>query len=106
MAKVNGRTITLAEIVKHIDTRHFKGFQNLVSLPAGQFELRSPRLPDWTRQYADVTALRIWARIQQAVIRQSAEDPRVRELALELWDLARRSPSPAATKTRLVAKVV
>ncbi len=62
MAKVNGRNITLSEIVKHIDTRHFKGFENLVSLPAGQFELRTPRLPDWTRQYADVVALRTEAR--------------------------------------------
>jgi PPIC-type PPIASE domain len=62
MATVDERNITLGDIVKHIDTRHFKGFENYVSTKVGQFEVRSPLMAGWVRQFADITALRAEAR--------------------------------------------
>lgn len=62
MATVNGRKITLGDIIDHIDDRHFTGFKTLLSIRSGQLELRIPRMADWVRQYADLLALRAEAR--------------------------------------------
>lgn len=74
MAVVNGRNVTLEDIVTHIDTRHYPGFRHLVSEKFGQLELRIPRMADWVRQYADILALRAETRrlgIKEAVIKQN-----------------------------------
>ena len=62
MASVNGRSIELEEIVQHIDSRHFPGFTALISGRAGQAEVRSIRMADWTRQFADLACLQAEAR--------------------------------------------
>ena len=62
LATVNGRSIELEELVQHIDSRHFPGFVTLVSGRAGQAEVRSVRMTDWIRQFADLACLQAEAR--------------------------------------------
>jgi parvulin-like peptidyl-prolyl isomerase len=62
MATVDGRNITLDDIVLHIDATHFKGLADYLSTTVGQFEVRSPLMATWARQYADIVALRTEAR--------------------------------------------
>ncbi|MCA8955821.1 MAG: peptidylprolyl isomerase [Planctomycetes bacterium] len=62
VATVNDRKILLREIIEHIDRNHFPDFEKLSRTPAGQIELRTPRMADWVRHFADLTALRTEAR--------------------------------------------
>lgn len=62
IAKVDGREITLEEMVRHIEERHRPGFRQFLSSPAGNLYFRSPTIATWVRQYADVVALKSEAR--------------------------------------------
>ncbi|MCK5941900.1 MAG: peptidylprolyl isomerase, partial [Planctomycetes bacterium] len=59
IAVVGGKTLTLGELIRHLDTRHYPGFERLVrELPTFQGYLQSDLMPAWVRQFADLEALR------------------------------------------------
>lgn len=59
IAVVGNKTITLGELVRHIDARHYPGFEALVrEQPSFQRYLQSDLMAPWVRQYADLEALR------------------------------------------------
>ena len=59
IAVVGNKTITLAELIRHIDARHYPGFEGLVrNQPSFQRYLQSDLMAPWVRQYADIEALR------------------------------------------------
>lgn len=75
VASVDGRSITLDEVIQHIDSQHSNGFADYATTKVGQFEIRSPLLATWIRQFADLTALRREAEargITEITIRQEA----------------------------------
>ncbi|MFK7740873.1 MAG: peptidylprolyl isomerase [Planctomycetota bacterium] len=62
IAVVGSQTLTLEDLLAHIETRHYPDFRKLVrSAPAFQRYLRSDLMAPWVRQFADLQAL------QQAV---------------------------------------
>jgi hypothetical protein len=59
IAIVGGKTLTLGELVDHIDARHNAGFREaLVKLPTVQAMLQSDLIAPWVRHFADLEALR------------------------------------------------
>jgi parvulin-like peptidyl-prolyl isomerase len=59
IAVVGSRTITLGELVQHIDARHYPGFERLLrKQPTFQRYLQSDLMAPWVRQFADLEALR------------------------------------------------
>lgn len=59
IAVVGSRTLTLGELVDHIDSRHFPGFKAaLPARPEMQRVLQSDLIAAWVRQFADMEALR------------------------------------------------
>lgn len=59
IAVVGSRTLTLGELVDHIDTRHYPGFkQALPARPEIQRMLQSDLVAPWVRHFADLEALR------------------------------------------------
>lgn len=59
VAIVGSRTITLGDLVDHIDTRHYPGFKAaLATQPHVQRYLQSDLIAPWVRYYADLEALR------------------------------------------------
>lgn len=59
IAVVGSKTLTLGELVEHIDTRHYPGFKKLLETqPTVQAYLRSDLIAPWVRQFADMEALR------------------------------------------------
>lgn len=59
IAVVGSRTLTLRELVEHLDTRHHPGFEELLrTQPTVQAMLQSDLLAPWVRHFADLEALR------------------------------------------------
>ncbi|MFT4514607.1 MAG: hypothetical protein ACI89X_000701 [Planctomycetota bacterium] len=59
IAVVGTKTLTLGDLVHHIDARHYPNFANLVEKePSFQRYLQSDLIAPWVRQYADMEALR------------------------------------------------
>lgn len=59
IAQVGDRTLTLADLVDHIDAVHYPGFRNaLGKAPEIERMLRSDLIAPWVRQFADLEALR------------------------------------------------
>ena len=59
IAVVGSKTITLGELIRHIDARHYPGFEQLVrKQPSFQRYLQSDLMAPWVRQFADLEALR------------------------------------------------
>src|SRR5688572_10709753 len=58
VAIVANRSITLGELVDHIDSKHFPGFRDAMPRPEIQRMLQSDLIAPWVRQFADVQALR------------------------------------------------
>jgi hypothetical protein len=70
VALVDGLPITLGDLVRHIDERHYPGFRQFLSgaddkgTPDGDRILKSDLLAPWVRQLADVTALKAEAKVR------------------------------------------
>ncbi|HLU38673.1 MAG TPA: peptidylprolyl isomerase, partial [Planctomycetota bacterium] len=65
VASVDGRELTLGDLVRHMTERHAPEFDAFLSTPAGNLYFQE-RLPaDWVRQFADVVALRAEARYRE-----------------------------------------
>lgn len=64
VARVDGRDLTMADVVEHIDSRHAPGFGNYLETDAGVLYFRAPYRfgADWVRQYADIAALQAEAK--------------------------------------------
>jgi hypothetical protein len=59
VAVVGKKTLTLGNLVDHIDARHYPGFKNLVeNEPSFQRYLQSDLIAPWVRQFADMEAIR------------------------------------------------
>lgn len=59
IAVVGGRTLTLGELVDHIDARHYPGFRDgLSERPEFKRYLQSDLIAPWVRQFADLEAVR------------------------------------------------
>jgi hypothetical protein len=60
IARVDGRELTLEDLVQHLDRRHAPGFAAYLATPAGNLYFQPPHRfgADWVRQLADITALR------------------------------------------------
>ena len=59
IAVVGGKTLTLGELIQHIDARHYPGFEQLVRRqPTFQRYLQSDLMAPWVRQFADLEAVR------------------------------------------------
>lgn len=59
VAVVGAHTITLGELVEHLDARHYPGFgKALDSMPGMRAYLQSDLIAPWVRQFADLDALR------------------------------------------------
>ena len=59
IAVVGDKTITLRELVQHIDARHYPGFEQLLrKQPTFQRYLQSDLMAPWVRQFADLEAIR------------------------------------------------
>jgi len=59
VAVVGSKTLTLGELIAHIDARHYPGFEELVrKQPTFQRYLQSDLMAPWVRQFADIEALR------------------------------------------------
>ena len=59
IAVVGNKTITLGELIAHIDARHYPGFEALVrKQPTFQRYLQSDLMAPWVRQFADLEAVR------------------------------------------------
>lgn len=59
IAVVGNRTLTLGDLVAHLDGRHHPGFaQALASTPTVEAMLRSDLMAPWVRHFADLEALR------------------------------------------------
>jgi len=85
VAVVGNKTITLGEVLEHIEARHYPGFRKMLTkMPTMQAYLRSDLIAPWVRHYADMEALRQVAgdkyvdpveleKAQAAVLKQSFE---------------------------------
>ena len=62
IAKVNGGEITLEDLARHIEERHFPGFRQFLATNNGNEYFQGPVMATWVRQYADIVALRSEAR--------------------------------------------
>ena len=59
IAVVGSTTLTLGQLVDHIDARHYPGFKKLVETqPAYQRYMTSDLIAAWVRQFADMEAVR------------------------------------------------
>ncbi|HEX5052339.1 MAG TPA: peptidylprolyl isomerase [Planctomycetota bacterium] len=59
IAVVGGRTLTLGDLVDHLDSRHHPGFREAVGTrPEIQRMLQSDLMAPWVRHFADMEALR------------------------------------------------
>lgn len=59
IAVVGGKTLTLRQLVQHIDERHYPGFEKLLrKQPTFQRYLQSDLMAPWVRQFADLEAIR------------------------------------------------
>ncbi|HEX6812675.1 MAG TPA: peptidylprolyl isomerase [Planctomycetota bacterium] len=58
VAIVANRSITLGELIDHIDSKHFPGFREAMPRPEIQRMLQSDLIAPWVRHFADIHALR------------------------------------------------
>lgn len=59
IAVVGSKTLTLGDLIDHIDARHYPGFKKLLETqPTVQAYLKSDLIAPWVRQFADMEALR------------------------------------------------
>ncbi|MFN3242555.1 MAG: peptidylprolyl isomerase [Planctomycetota bacterium] len=59
VAVVGSKTLTLRDLVRHIDERHYPGFEQLLrKQPSFQRFLQSDLMAPWVRQFADIEAIR------------------------------------------------
>src|SRR5262245_39655307 len=58
VAIVGSKTLTLGELIDHIDSKHFPGFRDAMPRPEIQRMLQSDLIAPWVRQFADLHALR------------------------------------------------
>ena len=59
VAQVGTRTLTLGDLVDHLDQKHYPGFRDaLAKRPEIQRMLQSDLVAPWVRQFADIEALR------------------------------------------------
>ena len=59
IAVVGQKTLTLGDLINHIDARHYPGFKKLMTTePSFQRYLQSDLIAPWVRQFADMEALR------------------------------------------------
>ncbi len=75
IGRIDGRDVTLDQMIRHIDARHAPGYREFLGTDAGRFELEAPFAARWVRQYLDVLAL-------QAEARARGLDPSVSEQTL------------------------
>ncbi|HZN38194.1 MAG TPA: peptidylprolyl isomerase [Planctomycetota bacterium] len=59
VAIVGSRSLTLGELIDHIDSKHFPGFRDAMPRPEIQRMLQSDLIAPWVRQFADLHALRL-----------------------------------------------
>lgn len=86
VASVDGRQISLEELVRHMEERHAPGFAAFLATPAGNLFFNERQPSDWVRHFADVVALRAAARaqeVQPAVI--EAAQQRIAETGFNIW---------------------
>jgi len=58
IAVVGGKTLTLQMLVRHIEDRHYPGFEQLLrKQPTFERYLRSDMMAPWVRQFADLEAI-------------------------------------------------
>lgn len=62
IGSVDGRDVTLDELIRHVDARHAPGYREFLGTDAGRFELEAPFAARWVRQYLDVSAMQAEAR--------------------------------------------
>lgn len=73
VARVDGKELTLADLVAHMAERHSPDLPKILATPAGRFFFRTPRAADWVRQFADVTALEMEARSRRLDLSKADE---------------------------------
>jgi len=76
IAVVGSRTLTLGDLVDHLDKRHHPGLREAMSRPEIQRLLQSDLIAPWTRHFADLEALRqtFGDEIDEAKLEQSKSD--------------------------------
>lgn len=57
ICRVGGEDHTLADLIAHLDARHYPGMSKLIETPSGAGYFGHPLMAGWVRQYADVVAL-------------------------------------------------
>jgi PPIC-type PPIASE domain len=65
VARVNGQDMKLEDIIRHIDNHSYKGYLALAEGGYLDNTLSSPKLPTWSRQFADRRALELMAQKQE-----------------------------------------
>ena len=58
IAVVGSKTLTLGQLIDHIDARHYPNFKKRLARPEFQRYLQSDLIAPWVRQFADLEALR------------------------------------------------
>ncbi len=58
IAVVGSRTLTLGDLIDHLDSKHSPGFREALPRPEIQRMLQSDLIAPWVRQFADLEALR------------------------------------------------
>lgn len=58
IAVVGSKTLTLGQLIDHIDARHYPNFKERLARPEFQRYLQSDLIAPWVRQFADLEALR------------------------------------------------
>lgn len=100
IAIVGPRTLTLGDLVDHIDARHYPRFKKeLVELPTVQAMLQSDLIAPWVRHFADLEALRqtFAADLDEKKLQQAQSD--ALKASFESW-LATYVNDPATGRTR------
>ena len=99
IAVVGSRTLTLGELVDHIDARHYPGFKQAVAdRPEIQRMLQSDLIAPWVRHFADLEAMRQTLGEDETIDKQELEQAQSDALkaSFEQWlktyvaDLQRR----------------
>ncbi|MCC7063678.1 MAG: peptidylprolyl isomerase [Planctomycetes bacterium] len=80
IATVGDHSITLGELVDHLEERHHPGFRDaLVQNPMVQRMLQSDIIATWVRQYADIQALKLLTK-EMAVDQKKLEEAQSAQL--------------------------
>jgi parvulin-like peptidyl-prolyl isomerase len=73
VAIVGNRSLTLGELIDHIDSKHFPGFREAMPRPEIQRMLQSDLIAPWVRQFADLHAL------QQCLPEQAVDEKKLND---------------------------